>query len=244
MKGNFSSSSLMLMLLIILLSSNFELIVEAGAQSRGGSGGGAKKYSHVISLGDSNFEIQTANGEWLLEFYAPWCGHCKRLAPIYEETARKLKEKDSQVHVAKIDCTANKMTCSRFGIRSFPTLKFLAGGNMYDYRGSRAVNDLLNFAEGGWRSSNSNPMVSFAFLGKQYHFSFWWIIGGAMIGGFVGITMVLFTCCILMKNDRPLTNEKEEEEEEEEDDDAAADTTTTTTTDTIAAKPLIEKKNE
>jgi len=49
--------------------------------------------SKVIILNESNFDILTSKGDWLLEFYVPWCGHCKRFEPIYEELSTILKEK-------------------------------------------------------------------------------------------------------------------------------------------------------
>jgi len=54
--------------------------------------------SDVIVLDGTNFHTRTSEGDWLLEFYAPWCGHCKNLAPIWEELATKVK---GQVNVAK-----------------------------------------------------------------------------------------------------------------------------------------------
>lgn len=52
--------------------------------------------------------------------YAPWCGHCKKLVPTWEELATSSKGK---FKVAKVDCTVEKATGTRFGIRGFPTVK-------------------------------------------------------------------------------------------------------------------------
>jgi len=59
--------------------------------------------SEVVVLTDKNFDELTKSRDWLLEFYAPWCGHCKKLTPIYETVATVLKAKG--IGVAKIDCT-------------------------------------------------------------------------------------------------------------------------------------------
>jgi len=73
--------------------------------------------THVKVVGSSNFDRLTSDGTWLLEFYAPWCGHCKRLAPIYEQVAVALNDK---VHVAKCDATVERGLAARFPISGYP----------------------------------------------------------------------------------------------------------------------------
>jgi len=80
----------------------------------------------------------------LLEFYAPWCGHCKALAPKYEELAA-MYPSSSKVTVAKVDATANDVPDE---IQGFPTIKlFPAGGKdePITYSGSRTIEDLAEF---------------------------------------------------------------------------------------------------
>ena len=69
----------------------------------------------------------STTGPWFVKFYAPWCGHCVRLAPTWGELAHELHGK---VNVAKVDCTANPVVCSRFGVRGYPTLKFFNDGKV------------------------------------------------------------------------------------------------------------------
>jgi protein disulfide-isomerase A1 len=81
-----------------------------------------------------------------VEFYAPWCGHCKKLAPIYDELGQAFGSAPSVV-IAKIDATANDVD-AKLGIRGFPTIKFFPANNKaapLDYNGDRSLADMINF---------------------------------------------------------------------------------------------------
>mmetsp|Transcript_12939 Transcript_12939/g.16046 ORF Transcript_12939/g.16046 Transcript_12939/m.16046 type:complete len:207 (-) Transcript_12939:185-805(-) len=104
--------------------------------------------SDVTILDDSNFEKLTqastghTTGDWFIKFYAPWCGHCKRLAPTWDKIATELK---GQINIAKVDCTQNRGVSRRFGIRGFPTLILLRGGKMVKYEGPRSPEALTEW---------------------------------------------------------------------------------------------------
>ena len=62
-------------------------------------------------------------GYTFIKFYAPWCGHCQKLAPTWDELAKKF-EKDETVKVAKLDCTQAQSVCQENDVKGYPTLAY------------------------------------------------------------------------------------------------------------------------
>ncbi|KAF2862194.1 protein disulfide isomerase [Piedraia hortae CBS 480.64] len=96
----------------------------------------AKNYQDVVIKNDKDV---------LVEFYAPWCGHCKALAPKYDELGQLFKAHSDKVVIAKVDATANDVPDE---IEGFPTIKLFPAGSKdspVDYAGSRSVEDLAAF---------------------------------------------------------------------------------------------------
>lgn len=84
----------------------------------------------------------------LVKFYAPWCSHCKQMAPIYEQLGEKFKDSDSVI-VAKMDATVNELEHTK--IQSFPTLKLYKKGDnsVVDFNGERTLEGMTKFLESG-----------------------------------------------------------------------------------------------
>ncbi|XP_046898161.1 protein disulfide-isomerase A2 [Hypomesus transpacificus] len=109
----------------------------------------------VLVLHVKNFARALSENSFLLvEFYAPWCGHCRQLEPVYSEAAGLLKA-DSGVRFAKVDATEEEELGAEFHISSFPMLKLFTYGDRHNpitYTGKRTVAGLLQ-----WLRRRSGP---------------------------------------------------------------------------------------
>lgn len=105
--------------------------------------------SAVLDLIPSNFDkvVLKSGKPTLVEFFAPWCGHCKNLAPVYEELALAFEYAKDKVQIAKVDADAERDLGKRYGVQGFPTLKFFDGksDNPVEYNGGRDFDSLANF---------------------------------------------------------------------------------------------------
>ncbi|PNJ64404.1 TMX3 isoform 8 [Pongo abelii] len=72
---------------------------------------------------DESFKENRNDDIWLVDFYAPWCGHCKKLEPIWNEVGLEMKSIGSPVKVGKMDATSYSSIASEFGVRGYPTIK-------------------------------------------------------------------------------------------------------------------------
>ncbi|GJQ09666.1 hypothetical protein GpartN1_g1457.t1 [Galdieria partita] len=108
-----------------------------------------KEEVHVVELSPENFDriVLDPTKNVLVEFYAPWCGHCKALKPHYEKVARTFKD-SSEVIIAALDADANRDIAQRFGISGFPTIKFFPATEKKDvveYDSGRSAADFVRF---------------------------------------------------------------------------------------------------
>ena len=110
---------------------------------------GANAASAVIDLLPTNFDdfVTNSGKPALVEFFAPWCGHCKTLAPIYDELAASFEYAKDKVVIAKVDADAHKDLGRKFGVQGFPTLKWFDGKSdkPSDYNSGRDLDSLTSF---------------------------------------------------------------------------------------------------
>jgi len=92
---------------------------------------------------------QISDGKvYFVKYYAPWCGHCKRLAPTWDELGDAMS--GTNVVIAKVDCTVSKSVCTGAGVQGYPTLKLVQNGKVKeDYRGARTP--LVSAPRPTWR---------------------------------------------------------------------------------------------
>lgn len=103
----------------------------------------------VLVLTGETFDAQLEHGVTFVKFYAPWCGHCKRMAPTWSELADKFVD-TATVKIAKVDCTdqASKELCGTQEVNGFPTLYIYKDGQkLQEYNGNRSLEDLVEFVQ-------------------------------------------------------------------------------------------------
>ena len=124
---------------------------------------------------------QHVTSDILIKFYAPWCGHCRRLEPIMNELALDFhksrstsdstsnsggeEEEVTKTRIARVDGSKEMMLSARFGISGYPTLFYLAedGLTCYKYSGQRDVKSITEFLKGGFKNYEPLPFLTSPF---------------------------------------------------------------------------------
>eukprot|EP01064_Diplonema_japonicum_P031673 TRINITY_DN5732_c1_g1_i1.p1 TRINITY_DN5732_c1_g1~~TRINITY_DN5732_c1_g1_i1.p1 ORF type:complete len:501 (+),score=94.30 TRINITY_DN5732_c1_g1_i1:84-1505(+) len=101
---------------------------------------------NTIALTEDNFE-KAKGGTWMVMFWAPWCGHCRRVKPYFAEASALGRE---DVSLGTVDCTADngKPLCDQLGVSSYPSFRYsIDGSEMMKYEGPRSTDDFVRFVD-------------------------------------------------------------------------------------------------
>jgi thioredoxin domain-containing protein 5 len=96
----------------------------------------------VISLDAKTFPDMLSHGPVFVKFFAPWCGHCKKLAPTWNQLAKHMQ---GQLNIAEVNCEDQKSLCKAQDIEGYPTLFYYSNGVKTEYTGSRKIDQLKEF---------------------------------------------------------------------------------------------------
>lgn len=108
----------------------------------------------TLKSGDFDEFIKT-NPTALVKFMAPWCGHCKKLAPEYEAAAAVLKKKSS-IPLAEVDATQEAELAKKYGVQGFPTIFLFRNGKPENYTGGRTKDAIVD-----WVNKMTGPAVTY-----------------------------------------------------------------------------------
>jgi len=121
---------------------------------------------HVKVLTTDTFDktIKSEGENWFIKFYAPWCGHCKKIAPIINELATDETVQKAHAHFGVVDCTEenSKVLCERFGVQGYPTMKFFTDNGKYyrDYGLSRNFDTISKYVTKDYKVQTRYPVLS------------------------------------------------------------------------------------
>jgi len=175
----------------------------------------------VVQIDDSNWK-QILEGEWMVEFYAPWCPACKSMTKTWNEFGEWSKDLD--IGIGKIDITLSPILAGRCLITALPTIYHIKNGVWRQFRGNRAIEDFLAFIEekqwekieplsnlqdpGSVQMGALGIFFKLSYVMKDYHkiltedykFSTWvsyafFTTATILVGGLLGLLAVLFLDC-------------------------------------------------
>ena len=124
------------------------LLLATVGVGHGGYTGWEVQNDPVMELDAGTFgeAVSGSNALWLVDFYAPWCGHCKQLAPEWTDAAKRLaKEIPDEVKLAAVDCTANSALCTTYEVSGYPTIVAVEHGEPIELPEFRRAAEILTY---------------------------------------------------------------------------------------------------
>ena len=101
--------------------------------------------SSALELTPDNWDEKTGGKTVFVKFFAPWCGHCKKMKPAWDSLMKEYESSET-ILVADVDCiNAGKDLCQKNGVKGFPSVKFGNAVDLEDYKGARDLEALQEF---------------------------------------------------------------------------------------------------
>ena len=134
----------------------------------------ATSQAPIKRLSRSNwFDHVSPDRTVFIQVFIPSCKHCKAMEPMWQEIANQLRNRGSDVLVARLDAAADNGIARTLGVDRYPSQILLSGGEVYEYRGPRGLRELIAFADGGFRTTISHKRAP---LALQENASNWWLL--------------------------------------------------------------------
>lgn len=109
---------------------------------------GLRLYLWCVRYDADNFDAFISSQEYtIVEFYAPWCGHCKSLAPEWAAAAAKTRRLSPATILAKVDADAHRQLAEKYDVSGYPTIKIFKGGKAEEYDGPREAKGIVSFVK-------------------------------------------------------------------------------------------------
>jgi protein disulfide-isomerase-like protein len=138
----------------------------------GAAGNAVAEESKVIAMNRFNFDDHLQRGPWMVKFFAPWCGHCQKMAPEWIKLAAASTATQLGLSVGEVDCTSNRALCEVHGIQGYPTVIYFAGGKSRPFSGGKMNSEtFLAFAKENMKKDggglSTGPVFTFLRDAKQ-----------------------------------------------------------------------------
>ncbi|KPM38882.1 hypothetical protein AK830_g7673 [Neonectria ditissima] len=116
-----------------------------------------------VPLTPESFErlVTSTEDPWFIKFYAPWCSHCRAMAPTWEQMAKTMGGK---LNIGEVNCDAESRLCKQVHARAYPTIRFFRGAESSEYKGLRGLGDFVQYAENALAVAGGIPDVDAATL--------------------------------------------------------------------------------
>ncbi|KAK9696512.1 hypothetical protein K7432_012425 [Basidiobolus ranarum] len=105
-------------------------------------------FGEDVTLTDENFSAQVASGTWMIKFFSPYCGYCKRLAPIWEQFSNEQGLSANNLHIGELDCTQYGSICDQNKVNGYPTINLFHNGQyIEEYTGEQNAQAMAEYAK-------------------------------------------------------------------------------------------------